>query len=168
MIMMIMMLTMMIVYDKGDIYYEDDDAVMKLYDDDDKMKSLHPFFCFFFENQVQVKPVPCASPMIASCTSTLPTAAQTQRAVFPQAQPSVLMPTQQQVPNSLVLYATPAGTIPVQRIVPQVVAQIPTQYQSCMVPTIPGIPGVPGQVDVNTAAQHGVPTVQPVVSKIIV
>lgn len=103
--------------------------------------------------------------MIASCTSTLPTAAQTQMAVFPQAQPSVLMPTQQQVSNSLVQYATPAGTIPVQYIVPQVVVQISTQYQSCMVPTIPG---VPGQVDVNTAAQHGVPTVQPVVSKIIV
>lgn len=141
---------------------------MKLYGDDDKMKSLHPFFCFFFENQVQVQPVPCASPMIATCTSTLPTAAQTYMAVVPQAQPSVLMPIQQQVPNSLVLYATPAGTIRLQCIVPQVVAQIPTKYQSCMVPTIPGIPGVPGQVDVNTAAQHGVPTVQPVVSKIIV
>lgn len=103
--------------------------------------------------------------MTTTCTSTLPTAAQTQMAVGPQAQPSVLLrSTQQQVRNNPVLYDSP-GVMPVQGIVPEVVAENPTQYQSGMVATTPG---VPGQVDVNTAAPHDVPTVQPVVSNIII
>lgn len=116
---------------------------------DDKTKSLyHFFFCFFFENQVQGQPDPCASPMTATSTSTLPTAAPTQMAVAPQAQPSVVTPsTQQQISNDQVLYVSQP------------------QYQSGMVATTTG---VPGHVDVNTAEPHAVPTVQPVVSKIII
>ena len=45
------------------------------------------------ENQVQVQPIPGTPPV---ATGTLPTATQTQMAVVPQVQPSVLMPTQQQ------------------------------------------------------------------------
>lgn len=110
-----------------------------------------------------MQPVPRASPIIATCSGTFPTAAQTQIAVVPQAQPSVLMPTQQQVPNNpnnQVVYAAP-GAIPVQ-------AQNPTQYPSGMVATAPCIPGIPvhGQVDVNATALHGVPMVQPLVSNI--
>lgn len=120
-----------------------------------------------------MQPVPRASPTIATCTGTFSTAAQTQIAVVPQAQPSVL-PTQQQVrnnPNNQVVYAVP-DAIPVQDIVPQMVAQSPTPYLSVMVLTAPGIPvvsGIPvhGQVDVNAAALHGVPMVQPLVSNII-
>ena len=104
-----------------------------------------------------MQPIPGTPPV---ATGTLPTATQTQMAVVPQAQPSVLMPTQQQhIPNNQVLYAAP-GAIPV---VPQVVAQNPIQYQPGMVATTPGVP-VAGQVDVNTASSYGVPTVQPVVS----
>ena len=101
-----------------------------------------------------MQPIPGTQPV---ATGTLPTATQTQMAVVPQAQPSVLMPTQQQhVPNNQVLYAAP-GAIPVQGVVPQVVAQNPLQYQPGMVAT------TPGQVDVNTASSYGVPAVQPVV-----
>ena len=106
-----------------------------------------------------MQPIPGTQPVT---TGTLPTATQTQMAVVPQAQPSVLMSTQQHVPNNQVLYATP-GTIPVQGVVPQVVAQNPIQYQPGMVATTPGVP-VAGQVDVNTASLYGVPAVQPVVS----
>ena len=106
-----------------------------------------------------MQPIPGTQPV---ATGTLPTATQTQMAVVPQAQPSVLMSTQQHVPNNQVLYATP-GTIPVQGVVPQVVAQNPIQYQPGMVATTPGVP-VAGQVDVNTASLYGVPAVQPVVS----
>ena len=116
-------------------------------------------FFFLLKNQVQVQPIPGTQPV---ATGTLPTATQTQMAVVPQAQPSVLMPTQQHVPNNQVLYAAP-GTIPVQGVVPQVVAQNPLQYQPGMVATTPGLP-VAGQVDVNTASSYGVPAVQPVVS----
>ena len=112
------------------------------------------------ENQVQVQPIPGTPPV---ATGTLPTATQTQMAVVPQAQPSVLMSTQQQhIPNNQVLYASP-GTIPVQGVVPQVVAQNPLQYQPGMVAATAGVP-VAGQVDVNTASSYGVPAVQPVVS----
>ena len=101
-----------------------------------------------------MQPIPGTQPV---ATGTLPTATQTQMAVVPQAQSSVLMPTQQQhVPNNQVLYAAP-GAIPVQGVVPQVVAQNPLQYQPGMVAT------TPGQVDVNTASSYGVPAVQPVV-----
>lgn len=90
--------------------------------------------------------------------------------VVPQAQPSVLMQVPIYNPNNQVLYAAP-GAIPVHGIVPQVVAQNPTQHQSGMVATAlsPAVPSVPepGQVDVNTAAPHGVPAVQAVVSDII-
>ena len=106
-----------------------------------------------------MQPIPGTPPV---ATGTLPTATQTQMAVVPQAQASVLMPAQQHVPNNQVLYAAP-GTIPVQGVVPQVVAQNPIQYQPGMVATTPGVP-VAGQVDVNTASSYGVPTVQPVVS----
>ena len=105
-----------------------------------------------------MQPIPGTPPV---ATGTLPTATQTQMAVVPQAQPSVLMPTQQHVPNNQVLYAAP-GAIPVQGVVPQVVAQNPLQYQPGMVAATPGLP-VAGQVDVNTASSYGVPTVQPVV-----
>ena len=107
-----------------------------------------------------MQPIPGTQPV---ATGTLPTATQTQMAVVPQAQPSVLMSTQQQhIPNNQVLYASP-GTIPVQGVVPQVVAQNPLQYQPGMVAATPGVP-VAGQVDVNTASSYGVPAVQPVVS----
>lgn len=106
-----------------------------------------------------MQPIPGTPPV---ATGTLPTATQTQMAVVPQAQPSVLMPAQQHVPNNQVLYAAP-GAIPVQGVVPQVVAQNAIQYQPGMVATTPGVP-VAGQVDVNTASSYGVPTVQPVVS----
>lgn len=106
-----------------------------------------------------MQPIPGTPPV---ATGTLPTATQTQMAVVPQAQSSVLMPTQQHIPNNQVLYAAP-GAIPVQGVVPQVVAQNPLQYQPGMVATTPGVP-VAGQVDVNTASSYGVPAVQPVVS----
>ena len=106
-----------------------------------------------------MQPIPGTPPV---ATGTLPTASQTQMAVVPQAQPSVLMPAQQHVPSNQVLYAAPGG-IPVQGVIPQVVTQNPIQYQPGMVATTPGVP-VAGQVDINTASPYGVPTVQPVVS----
>ena len=87
----------------------------------------------------------------------MPAIAQTQAAVIPQAQPSVLVPAQQQVPNNHMLYAAAPGAVPVQGMVPQVVPHDPTQYQAGVVPANPAVtPGAP----------YGVPGIQPIVSSL--
>jgi len=111
---------------------------------------------------VQVQSLPAAS--IASYPGTMPARAQTQAAVIPQAQPSVLVPAQQQVPNNHMLYAAAPGAVPVQGMVPQVVPHDPTQYQAGVVPANPAVtPGAPvaGQTDLS-AAPYGVPGIQPI------
>lgn len=106
---------------------------------------------------------------VAAYTGTLPAAAQTQVAVMPQAQPSVLVPPQQQVPNNQVLYAAPSA-MPVQNMVPQVVAQDPAQYQSGVVPGNHGMtPATPvtGQAEMSAAQYGATPGMQQVVSYMI-
>ena len=115
---------------------------------------------------MQVQSLPAAS--IASYPGTMPAIAQTQAAVIPQAQPSVLVPAQQQVPNNHMLYAAAPGAVPVQGMVPQVVPHDPTQYQAGVVPANPAVtPGAPvaGQTDLS-AAPYGVPGIQPIVSSL--